>query len=429
MFFLSTLGKLQLAAGAIASATSMPVLASISGVFSSLGILVTQYRGEGREASDIGQLVSNALFLSLILTLPIILLLYNTSTILLYLNLDPQIVSFTTSYFHYAAAGLLPAIFTVIASQFYAGIGKPGYTLLSSLLCLPFTLCLSYSLILGKFGFPELGLAGISCALFIVQSLQIFVLITFLYFHQNLQKYRILPWKSRIDFSLCKKILTLGFPIGIQYGSELAAMATVACFMGYFGVAALAAYQIVSQYAMCIAVMTLGISQAGGLVISEAYTKNDTLLVKEYLLAAFILYAIIFSFIAGIFLYIPEKLISLFIDPLAPENNVIVHLALILFAISSILLFIDAIRSLFSSALRGMRDSKVPMKTSIFCLWFISIPLSIFLGFILEIGPIGLRIGFSGGFVVSVIWLFIRIRQKLFLAHSQAVVFNTKFEA
>jgi len=58
-----------------------------------------------------------------------------------------------------------------------------------------------------------------------------------------------------------QKHFSLGFPIGIQFGAELAAMTVATYFMGYFGVIALAASQIVSQYSLIVVMVTLGLSQ------------------------------------------------------------------------------------------------------------------------------------------------------------------------
>ncbi len=81
------------------------------------------------------------------------------------------------------------------------------------------------------------------------------------------------------NWSVCKKIFLLGYPIGMQFGGELAAMTVATYFMGYFGVTALAASQIVSQYALLIIMITLGLSQALSINIDNACDKPNVIII------------------------------------------------------------------------------------------------------------------------------------------------------
>ena len=59
-------------------------------------------------------------------------------------------------------------------------------------------------------------------------------------------------------------------PIGMQFGGEFVAMTMATYLIGYFGVTALAASQIVSQYTMLVIILIIGLTQALSILVSEA---------------------------------------------------------------------------------------------------------------------------------------------------------------
>ncbi len=412
MFMIAQLGEKELAAAALAVSTFITITMVVP-IFYAQGILISHYRGQGKSAADIGELVKNGFFLAIILAIITGVLLWNADSILSLFGQDPQLIKLTPSYFHYAAFSMLPILIGAVIYQFYTGIGYPRFILFTSLVSMPTIILLSYGFILGKFGLPKLALAGVTCSGLIVQSTVCICILIYMTFAKSLSKYRIFSGSFLPNWHLCKNILFLGFPIGLQFGGELAAMTAATYFMGHFGVAALAASQIVSQYTMLVIMISLGLSQALSILISEAYGKKDGMMIKQYLTSALIVLSGVFIIILMIFILTPEYLVKFFNNENNPNNVYITHLAIIFFAISGVTLFADGIRNLFSGGLRGLHDSKSPMKSGIFCLWIISLPLSYLIAFKLHGGPIGLRIGFMSGFIIAAWLLGTKIYHKI----------------
>ena len=203
----------------------------------------------------------------------------------------------------------------------------------------------------------------------------------------------------RIDWQLSQKIFSLGMPIGVQFGGELAAMAIISLWMGYFGVAALVATQVVAQYSMLIIMVMLALSQALSVLLSEAMGRHDVALVKNYLIAAFILLGLFFIGVIIIFLRYPQQLIYLYMG--ATIETEVMRLTIYFFAIAAFALLFDGIRHLLAGALRGLQYSLLPMKVGLMCLWLIALPLSYLTAFVFAQGAIGLRIGFAVGFILA----------------------------
>lgn len=412
MLFVAELGETQLAAGALGVSTFMTLMTLVVTIFYAIGILTSHFKGHGKSSEEIGTLVKNGFWLAILIFIPSFLSLTHVDKLLLLFGQNPILVDLTRDYFYYAGLSMFPTLIGAVITQFYSGIGNPKMTFWVSVITLPALVFLSYFLILGKSGFPEMGLAGITCANFIVHSVFCVGFLLYACFGKKTKPYQILSGNLWPNFALCKTILMLGLPIGVQFGGELSAMAVCTYFVGFFGVQALAATQIAGQCSILVVMISLGLSQALSIVVSGAYSQHDYALIRRYMLSGLLLLCLIFVMVFSIFFLLPDSLINLYVDTQDSNNKDLVLLATQFLAVSAFLLFFDGIRNLFSSGLRGMQDSKAPMIIGLICLWLISLPVCYFTGFNLGGGPVGLRLGFSVGFILAALILWKRAWRK-----------------
>lgn len=422
MLVVARLGKIELAAGALAIPSFITIMTVVATVFYAVGILISHCRGQENAPKEIGELVRSGFWLAILLALPASIVIWNLDKILLLCKQNPQLVILTREYFHFAALSITPTLITMVISQFYTGIGNPRFTMITSLCSLPVVIILCYGFILGHWGFPALGLAGVSCAIFIGQTIVCIGALLYTVCVNKNKHYAIFSGMFLPNWKLCQRLFLLGMPIGLQFGSELAAMTLATYFMGYFGIIALASSQIVSQYTLLIVMVTLGLSQAVTVLVSVAYGKAQLDLIKQYLRAAMLILMIFFMVVFLFFFWLPEILIRPYLNIHNPDNSNMIKLATGLFAVSGVTLLVDGLRNIFSGALRGLHDSKLPMKVGISCLWLISLPVCYGVAFLCHGGPIGLRFGFLSGFVIATLLLWITIRNKIKAMSSAAEV-------
>ncbi|EKD45829.1 MAG: hypothetical protein ACD_69C00117G0002, partial [uncultured bacterium] len=399
-------------AAALAVSSFITVLTILSTIFYAVSILISHQRGE-KTPAEIGRIVKNGIWLAILLSIPGSCIVWHLDKILLLFKQDPYLVTLTHQYFHFAAFAVIPLLINTVIAQFYTGIGRPRFTFIVAMIMLPIIILFSYGLVLGNFGLPRLELAGVIAANFFVQFVVMFCIIIYMYLSGTLEKYQVFSNGIGLDWQLCKSIFTLGLPIGVQFGAELGSMAVATYFMGYFGVTALAASQIATQYSMLVVMIILGLSQAISVLTSESYGKKALNITPEYIYAGMGVLSIAFAVIFLLFFGMPEMLIHLYVGTNKFMDKELITLTSIFLAIAAVTLFIDGIRNLLSGALRGLHESQAPMRIGVICLWLVSLPCCYFVAFYLHGGPIGLRLGFMSGFILAVILLWLRLREKL----------------
>jgi len=138
-------------------------------------------------------------------------------------------------------------------------------------------------------------------------------------------------------------------------------------------------------------------------------------LIKSYLNSSLIILVLFFVFVFLIFNLFSKNIINIYIDVNNIQNKDLVFLATIFLHLAALTLFVDGFRNLFSATLRGLQDSKTPMKIGVLCLWLVSLPFCYMIAFLFHTGPIGLRIGFLSGFILASLILMFKLRNKITL--------------
>lgn len=399
MMMVAQQGQEQLAAGSLAVSSYIMVLTLVSSLFYAIGIRI-RYQSQTSSPEQIGILVKQALFLAVALAVPAALSLLYMDNVLLAFHQQPQLVALTRGYFFFSALGLFPLLLLTVIMQFYLGTGKAHMALWLEVVSLPLTLLAAYGLVPGHFGLPPWGLAGAALANFIVQLILLAGMM-YIFLRQNNSLYRLTNTPFILSWPICRDLLKQGLPIGLQFGGELAVMAVSTYLMGYFGVSALAALQITSQYALVIFMLNFGLSQALALKISEEQKKPNNA-AAAMLIAALQLLGMYMLPVVLVFCTCSYALTCLFADAQPPPFYALTQA---FFWLSAIFLLIDGLRNLLSSALRGFHDAHTSSRINLLCLWGISLPVSAIAAFSLQGGPIALRIGFLSGFLVAVVLL------------------------
>ena len=178
-------------------------------------------------------------------------------------------------------------------------------------------------------------------------------------------------------------------------------MATI--MIGSIGANALAAHQIALNLASITYMIASGISSAAMISLGYYYGKSDIVELRKSGHSNFYLALILMTIFGLIFIIFRNLLPQLYVSDLA-----VIEIASILLIIAGLFQIPDGIQAVGLGVLRGIRDTKIPTLVTFISYWIFAIPLSYFLGIILNLGPVGIWIGLFVGLTLSAIFLVIR---------------------
>jgi multidrug resistance protein, MATE family len=412
IWILSRLGKDQLAAAAIATPTFYVIITLFTTGFYAVGIKVGHSFGKDKHSPEIGLWVRNGIFLALLLSIPAVIILLNVHFLLLWFGQNPHLVHIAEPFFSYGALAIIAMLINSALNQYFSGIGHPKIAFILSIITLPLVVGLSYVLVLGRMGFPQLGLGGINCASFIVDSLVTLCAIGIVIFAKWSQPYRVYSLPLGISYRRCCELFKLGWPISIQVSGELSAMTACAYLMGLFGVSALAAAQIVGQFVIIFIMISIGLSQGISVLVSQAHGMANFAQVKQLTVSGIILIAMVSCAFVIAFFAFPTRLVDLYLNIDHPTHTKLVDLASKFMMIAGLYICFDGIRNLLTATLRGLQDSKAPMQIGVACLWLIGLPCAYIAGFVMNGGPVALRLAYVSGVMVATLMMVYRYYKK-----------------
>ena len=412
MWFLSRLGKEQLAAATLASSSFYTIVTLFVTGFYALGIKISHSVGS-QNKDHVAVWVRNGFLLAILFAIPAILILLSLPSFLLLIDQDPKLVTIAAPFFQFGALAIIMMLLNTALNQYFSGIGYPRIAFILSIITLPLIVTLSYILVLGKCGFHQYGLGGINLASFIIDSL-VFVIGMIILFSTSWSKpYKVFASWEGLSLARCKDLFKLGWPISLQISGELLALTCMVYLLGLFGVSALAAGQIVNQFVLTFVMITIGLSQGVSILVSKALGAQDFVTLKKLSEAGQIIILIISFCFAFAFIGFPTQLIDLYLDISHPSHSMVVHLGTEFLEIAAVYSLFDGFRNILTSTLRGMQDAKVPMQIGLVSLWFVGIPLALITGFVFPQGATALRCGFTIGVITGTIWLWCRYQKRL----------------
>ena len=164
----------------------------------------------------------------------------------------------------------------------------------------------------------------------------------------------------------------------------------------------MAAGQVANEYMLFAIVPIFGIAEASSICVGKAYGGKDYASVRSVGTAGIILAWLFTLIVAAIFVIFHRPLAGIFISFDQPNAELIYRLALWLLFIRIISMFMDAVTQVLTGSLRGLYDTKFPMKLSMIIGWCIMLPIAAVFGFVFHWGVIGITCaGLINSLIVS----------------------------
>ena len=382
--------------------------------------LVAAYDAQG-DHIKVRRVARMGLWISFIYSLLALNLFIFSETILMAIGQNSEISKIAEEYIILMGFSMFPALAVVTLRSFLTGLKFTQVIFWITFAAFPIKIILNWILIFGNLGIPELGIKGASLSTLLVQFFMLFCFIFFLYY--KLYSYKILNRFWRLDFDFLKKVFLLGYPIGFTYFAETSLFTSSAIMMGWLGKIELAAHGITMQLAGLTFMFHVGLSQASTTLVGNSYGEKQDKIKLINIAKATLLLTTFYAFIViCLFVTFPEFLLSLFLDKKIDSSNEIINLAVLLLMFAAIFHLVDGLQASGLGLLRGIQDVQIPFILALISYWIFGIGSGYILGFIFNIGSIGIWLGMVIGLTFASISLILRFYLKI-----NSINFTDKF--
>lgn len=311
------------------------------------------------------------------------------------------------------APGLIPMLWFNVLRQFAVGMRRAGSLMMVTLISIIINAVLNLIFIFGLIGMPKLGLAGIGLATSLVQLASFLIYLCIIY--RDKQSRPLLALNPQgAKRNLFIKIVKVGVPIALTYGSEAAVTSIASVLIGTFGALALAASNIVNQLAYIVYQFNIGLSQGSSILISRNFAKGDMDELGAVAKRSFMISFSLMTLIALIYILIPWAVLRPFFNPKQNPALFIFASNLLWFAIAH--QFLKGWQNICIGLLRGIGNTRAGLTNTIIGYWLIGIPIMFLSTYLTTWESYGIWGSLCLGFGVTSLllwWQFSRALQEL----------------
>lgn len=396
------LSPLDLAAVAIGSSTFMPVMVfSMASIFA-VNPIVAQNLG-ARRFHLIGRNARQALWLSQIFALISFILVWNADHVMRLVNVTPDIIPLAHGYLKALSWGIFPIYAYVSMRNFNEGLSvtRPAmfFALAGALINIP----LNYILMFGKFGFPRLGAVGTGYATAIVYTVMAVSILIFLGRFKPYRRFGIFSQFRWPEPTFMKELLKIGLPIGVSASLEVTMFAAVSLMMGTLGAVTVASHQVAINFASLTFMVPFGLSIAITARVGKSVGQGNLQAARFRGLVGILVCTLFMSLTALIITLFPEGIARIYTN-----DTTVIALTVQLLYLAAIFQISDGVQISALGALRGMKDTKIPMYFNLFAYAVVGLPLAAYLGLRLEWGGVGMWTGLIIGLTIAAVLHLVR---------------------
>jgi MATE family multidrug resistance protein len=405
-----------LAVVAVGTSVWTLVLVALTGMMMSVPTSVAQLDGAGRR-EEIFPLFRQSLWLALMYGVVLMLAVYVLGPVLIrMMGVQPDLTLGTTAFLHTIAFGA-PGLGMFFACRGFSeglSIVRPSFWfgLLGLVLLGPLGYCLMY----GKLGFPMLGATGSGLATAIVCWIQALSFLLYIGIHP---RYKGLGERRRMkapNWASMRDLIRVGFPISATLLMEAGLFIATALVIGRLGDHALATHQIALSVASAAFMIPLGLSMAITVRVAHAKGRGDLEGARRAGLTGIGLTLGSQSVSSGAMLLMPGVIVSLY-----TTDPAIIVGATSLLRLAGLFQLSDGVQVAANGALRGFKDTRLPMVVTFFAYWIVGMPTGVWLTIHRGWGPAGMWLGLLAGLSVAAVLLLMRFVVVSRVRHPAAV--------
>lgn len=400
------LGAEALAAVGIGSALHIFTLMLFTGTILGMTPLVSQAFGSG-DGEACRRILVQALWLSAVLSAPLVVLTLEGEAIARFLGQRPETVVLAGEYMTALAWGVPSVLFFMALRQFLEGMGATAPAMVVTFVGLVVNIPLNAALMYGVEGWiAPLGIVGTGHATSVARWAMLGMLLAYLALHPRYRILRGMRWRP--EGALLRRIVSIGAPIGGQLSMEVGLFSFAAVMVGWFGPVELAAHQVTINIASLTFMVALGVSLAGSIRVGLHIGGRSPRAIRRSVGATYLVSVGFMALCAVAFVLFSRELVGLY-----TSDPAIQRIGVSLLAVAAFFQVADGAQVAGLCSLRGAADTRVPLWIAMLGYWGIGVPVAYLLGFHAQLGPVGVWVGLCIALGVVAILLGWRVRRVL----------------
>ena len=404
------LGDDAIAAAALANTVYFVSFTLGLGVVSAVAPLAAQAFG-ARDPHRVRRSLRVGLWAALLISLPMMIFPLYGEPILRMLGQAETPTKLAQHYLLGLVWGATPALWLMAIRGFMGALNRPEPVLWITLAAIPANAVLVYLLIHGAWLLPPLGLFGAGLATTIVNFAMFLAGLWFATASRPFAKYHVLGHLWRIDWAMMRQLIAIGAPISIAFMLEYGMFSAASLLSGLIGTTALAAHQIALQVTAILFMVPYGIGMAATVRVGHAAGRNDAAGVKRAGLAAVALGLLLGAGLTALVILGRFAIARFFLGDAAASTDAVIELAATLLLVAATLFITDGLQTVLAGALRGLKDTRVPLLFASIGYWLIGFPAAWALAFRMGYGAVGVWIGLLLGTLAYAVFLSLRFRR------------------
>jgi MATE family multidrug resistance protein len=397
------LGAVPLAGLAVGTAYWNLFLFTVFGLLMAVSPSVAQANGAGHRDAVVDY-ARQSWWLALALAALLMCGLWQAHWVLPAIGITADTVPTAVGYVHAIMWGM-PAAAGFFALRYTSeGLGRTKPIMYIGLAGLALNVFGNWVFIHGKFGMPRLGAVGCGVATAIVFWFMFIAMFAHMRAHRAYRDYRFfarIPGpKARTLFDL----LRVGAPIAGGILAEGGLFVGAALMIGAMGAVTVGAHQIALNYASFMFMVPLAISSATTIHVGHTLGRGERERARGAGFVGIFLCASVMFVSALLIVWLNDGVAALYTrDPAVRELAAQLLLMAALFQLS------DGVQVGAAGALRGYKDTAVPMVLCVFAYWAVGFSFAYYFGVREQGGPVYVWMGLIAGLTVSAVLLVARL--------------------
>ena len=270
----------------------------------------------------------------------------------------PRVARDETAYFLICMAGSFFPVLGSALAGWLSGIGRPVIVTAVTFLSFVVNALLAWGLVLGEWGFPQLGIAGAALATVAAQAVAALLYAAIFARGGGFSD----PRSRSFDWPELRRFLTLAMPMGVRISGELVAWTLFLVVVGRLGTVELAASSIAFRINGLAFFPALGLGQAAGILVGHARGAGKDDEVPAIATQSLLVCEVWMVVMAVLFATASAPLISLFAGS-GPESARIVEAGSLIMKFVAFYCLFDAANVMIGCVLSSAGDTRWVART------------------------------------------------------------------